>query len=318
MAAHPTNQPEQDAAHETVLLNEAVAALVVNPEGCYVDGTFGRGGHSGAILDKLSPAGCLMAIDKDPEALRDAEKYIEDKRFSIKNGSFAQLREFVSAQGWQGKLDGVLLDLGVSSPQLDQAERGFSFQNDGPLDMRMDPQNGISAAQWLAKAEADEIFRVIRQYGEERFARRIARAVVETREERPITTTGQLADLVAEAVPTREKKKHPATRTFQAIRIHINNELGDLQDLLDEVLDVLADGGRLVVISFHSLEDRIVKQFIRKCEKGDQPPAYIPITHDQIKQKMRRVGKAIRASEQEVSVNPRSRSAIMRVAEKVG
>ena len=318
MAPHSNSKSTQDVTHETVLLREAVAALVVNPEGYYVDGTFGRGGHSGAILDSLSASGHLMAIDKDPEALRDAEKYSNDKRFSINNGSFAQLKEFVSAAGWEGKLDGVLLDLGVSSPQLDQPQRGFSFQNDGPLDMRMDPESGISAAQWLAEAEVDEISKVIKQYGEERFARRIARAVVETREERPITTTKQLADLVAEAVPTREKKKHPATRTFQAIRIHINNELGDLSDLLDQVLDVLADGGRLVVISFHSLEDRIVKQFIRKCEKGDQPPIYIPITQDQIKQKMRRVGKASRASEEEVLVNPRSRSAIMRVAEKVG
>ena len=304
--------------HETVLLYEAVEALVANVDGFYVDGTFGRGGHSKAILDKLSESGCLLSIDKDPQALAAAENNFRgDPRFMIRQGSFSQLTQMVKELGFAGKVDGVLLDLGVSSPQLDQAERGFSFLQDGPLDMRMDPGSGISAAQWLAEASAEEMSRVIKEYGEERFARRIARAVVETRELQPLTTTRELAELVAAAVPTREKGKHPATRTFQAIRIHINNELGDLKVLLDQVIDVLAVGGRLVVISFHSLEDRIVKQFIRKCEKGNQPPAYIPLRHDQIVSRMRHVGKAVRSTAQEVAVNPRARSAIMRVAEKL-
>jgi 16S rRNA (cytosine1402-N4)-methyltransferase len=309
---------QQQVEHTTVLLNEAVEALVTDPDGFYVDGTFGRGGHSAAILAKLSNRGRLLAIDKDPQAIVAGQKrFADDKRFAIVQGSFAELRQFVAQSGESGAVTGVLLDLGVSSPQLDQAERGFSFLADGPLDMRMDPSSGISAAQWLADAKEEDIAAVLKEYGEERFARRMARAIVEKRRLAPIESTQQLARIVAEANPAWEKGKNPATRAFQGIRIFINRELEDLEILLGDVLDVLSIGGRLVVISFHSLEDRIVKRFIRLQEKGPKLPRGLPVRDVDLGIRMRSLGKAVKASDEEVAANVRARSAIMRIAEKV-
>lgn len=309
----------QEFKHITVLLNEAIESLVQNPDGFYVDGTFGRGGHTALILEQLSDKGQVMGIDKDPQAIAHAHTRFENEpRFSIAHGSFAEMERFVTEAGFMGKVDGVLLDLGVSSPQLDDPERGFSFLQDGPLDMRMNPGVGESAAEWIARADEKEIADVIYLYGEERFSRRMARAIVETRAETPITTTAQLAKIISEANPAWEKGKHPATRAFQAIRIFINKELEDLERCLDQALDVLAIGGRLVVISFHSLEDRIVKRFIRKHVKGDEhlPPG-IPVTQDMLQQRLKNAGKAVKAGKREVSDNPRARSAVMRSAIKV-
>lgn len=303
--------------HATVLLNEAVAALVTDPAGFYIDGTFGRGGHSGAILSRLSEKGRLLAIDKDPEACRAArEEFAGDERFAVIQGSFSCLSEYVSAEGMTGKVQGILLDLGVSSPQLDQPERGFSFLRDGPLDMRMDPSSGISAGEWLAQAEEKDIAWVLKTLGEERFARRMAKAVVESRRQAPITRTLQLAEIVAAANPAWEKGKHPATRAFQAIRIYINSELDDLKQALDSSLDVLAIGGRLVVISFHSLEDRMVKRFIKEHQRGKQLPRGLPVLESEIVRPLHAVGKAVKPGAEELAVNPRARSAVMRVAEK--
>lgn len=300
--------------HITVLLNEAVEALVANPDGVYVDGTFGRGGHSRLVLENLSDNGRLIGIDKDPRAIATAHQLEEeDSRFSIHHGSFVELDQV----NGEDLVDGILLDLGVSSPQLDDADRGFSFMKDGPLDMRMNDQQGESAAQWLARAEEQEISKVIWEYGEDRFSRRMARAIVREREEAPILTTKRLADIIAGACPSREKGKHPATRAFQAIRIHINRELDDLIDCLNNALEKLKPGGRLVVISFHSLEDRIAKRFIRKHQKGDDLPSWLPVREDQLNKRMKSLGKAIKPGKQEVDMNPRSRSAIMRVAEKL-
>lgn len=305
-------------AHTTVLLNEAVQALNIDAAGHYVDGTFGRGGHSKLILEQLDSEGHLLGFDKDPLAIETAEKeFGEDSRFSITQSSFAELEAVVTQYGWQGNVDGVLLDLGVSSPQIDDAARGFSFQNDGPLDMRMNPDQGISAAQWVAEASADDIAKVLKEYGEERFAKRIANAIVNAREDQPIETTKQLASIVAAANPKWEKGKDPSTRSFQAIRIYINSELEDLEECLQQAVNILKPGGRLVVISFHSLEDRIVKHFIRKMEKGEQLPIDLPVMHVEVNSKLRRIGKAIKASEQEVEQNTRSRSAVMRIAERV-
>jgi 16S rRNA (cytosine1402-N4)-methyltransferase len=304
--------------HVTVLLNEAVDALVTNPAGFYVDGTFGRGGHSALVLQHLSPEGHLLGIDKDLSAIAVAnERFGGDSRFAIAHGSFAELAELIGARGLTGKVDGVLLDLGVSSPQLDEAERGFSFQNDGPLDMRMDQTRGQSAADWVNNAAEDEIAQVIKEFGEERFAKRMARAIVTERHSKPFTRTKHLAEVIKEANPAWEKGKHPATRAFQAIRIHVNNELTDLDSVLEQALKVLAVGGRLVVISFHSLEDRVVKRFIRRQELGDPVPRGLPIRDEQLNKRMRSCGKAIKASDAEVDANVRSRSAIMRVAEKI-
>lgn len=304
--------------HVTVLLQEAVDALVTNPAGFYVDGTFGRGGHSALVLQHLSPEGRLMGIDKDVSAIAVAnERFAGDARFEIAHGSFAELAELVEARAMTGRVDGVLLDLGVSSPQLDEAERGFSFQNDGPLDMRMDQTRGQSAADWVNNATEEEIARVIKEFGEERFAKRMARAVVTERQKTPFTRTKHLAEVIKEANPAWEKGKHPATRAFQAIRIHVNNELTDLDAVLEQALKVLAIGGRLVVISFHSLEDRVVKRFIRRQELGDPVPRGLPIRDEQLNKRMRSCGKAIKASDGEVDANVRSRSAIMRVAEKI-
>ena len=309
-------QPQ--VAHTTVLLDEAVEALVTDSDGFYVDGTFGRGGHSAAILARLSPQGQLLAIDKDPEAIAAArERFGTDPRFEIVHASFADTAALVASRGWTGVLAGVLLDLGVSSPQLDQAERGFSFMNDGPLDMRMDTEHGESAAQWLAGAREEDIMRVLRDYGEEKFARRMAAAIVRERARNPITRTRQLAEIVAAANPAWEKGKHPATRAFQAIRIHINRELEDLEALLATVIDTLRPGGRLVVISFHSLEDRIVKRFIRREEQGPVIPRGLPVREADIVRRLRAVGRAVKADAGEVDSNVRARSAVMRIAEKV-
>ncbi len=307
-----------ESAHITVLLNEAVDALVTDPNGFYVDGTFGRGGHSQLILQTLSSQGQLLAIDKDLAAVAVARKRFEqDARFEIAHSSFADLAELVEARNMTGKVTGLLLDLGVSSPQLDEAERGFSFQQDGPLDMRMDQSRGQSAADWVNGAKESEIAQVLKDYGEERFAKRMARAIVVERQKQLITTTARLAEIVKEANPAWEKGKHPATRAFQAIRIKVNAELTDLDAVLGQALKVLAVGGRLVVISFHSLEDRVVKRFIRRQEQGDQLPLGVPVRDEQLNKRLRSCGKAIRASDLEVNANLRSRSAIMRVAEKL-
>jgi 16S rRNA (cytosine1402-N4)-methyltransferase len=304
--------------HVTVLLQEAVDALVTHPAGFYVDGTFGRGGHSALVLQQLSPEGRLLGIDKDLAAIAVAnQRFAEDKRFEIAHGSFAELAELIEARGMTGKVDGVLLDLGVSSPQLDEAERGFSFQNDGPLDMRMDQTRGQSAADWVNTAAEEDIAYVLKEFGEERFAKRMARAITTERQKTPFTRTKHLAEVIKEANPAWEKGKHPATRAFQAIRIHVNNELTDLDAVLEQALKVLAIGGRLVVISFHSLEDRVVKRFIRRQELGDSVPRGLPIREEQLNKRMRSCGKAIKASDGEVDINVRSRSAIMRVAEKI-
>jgi 16S rRNA (cytosine1402-N4)-methyltransferase len=307
-----------EVTHKTVLLEEALLALVTDVDGIYIDGTFGRGGHSRAILDALSPAGKLLAIDKDPEAERAAEAVFgDDPRFEFIRGSFSDVARFLKERELEGQITGVLLDLGVSSPQLDQGERGFSFMQDGPLDMRMDPEAGESAAQWLARADEREIAQVLKDYGEEKFARRMASAIVREREQQPIDTTARLAAIVSAANPAWEKGKHPATRAFQAIRIYINRELEDLKDFLAEVVDLLAVGGRLVVISFHSLEDRIVKRFIRLQERGEPVPRGLPIREADIYRPMKSVGKPVMPGEVEIAANPRARSAVMRVAEKV-
>jgi 16S rRNA (cytosine1402-N4)-methyltransferase len=308
---------EETHEHLPVLFEEALEALRISTAGSYVDGTFGRGGHSGAILERLDAGGSLLAFDKDPDAVAYAkETFGGDERFAIERGSFAMLEQVAEARGLKRKVDGILLDLGVSSPQLDAAERGFSFLRDGPLDMRMDTSSGINAAEWLSKAGAEEIAQVLKEYGEERFAKRIARAIVERREESPIRTTGQLAAVIEGAVPTRERDKHPATRSFQGIRIFINRELDDLREVLDQSLRVLAPGGRLVVISFHSLEDRIVKRFIRDHSRGDDFPPGLPVTVEMMRPDLKSVGKARRPSEKEVELNPRARSAVLRVAER--
>lgn len=305
--------------HITVLLHEAVDGLAIRPDGIYVDGTFGRGGHSRLILDHLGPKGRLYAIDRDPQAVAVARSW-QDPRFEIIPGPFSSIHEYMAERDLLGKVDGLLLDLGVSSPQLDDAERGFSFMQDGPLDMRMDPEHGESAADWLARADADEISYVLHTYGEERFARKIARAIVQDREQTPFTRTRQLAELIARLVPNKEKGKHPATRSFQAIRIQVNQELSEIEQTLAASLAVLAPGGRLSVISFHSLEDRLIKQFIRRQEKGEAIPKGLPLTDDQIRktQTFKAIGKAIKPAELEVGSNPRSRSSVLRVAERLG
>lgn len=306
-----------DSAHVTVLLEEAVKALVSDPGGRYVDGTFGRGGHARLILESLSAQGQLVAIDKDPEAVRVAtELAAMDSRFAIEHGSFTEVKNYVGARSWPGAT-GILVDLGVSSPQLDDAERGFSFMNDGPLDMRMDTSRGLSAAEWVAKVEERELIRVLREYGEEKFARRIAGAIIRERGVAPITTTARLANVVSEANPSWEKHKHPATRAFQAIRIEVNQELNDLELFLENASDALSVGGRLVVISFHSLEDRMVKRFMKKMAKGDEPPPGVPVLESDITRRFKLMSKAMKPAKQEIERNPRSRSAVMRVLEKL-
>ncbi|PQQ42171.1 16S rRNA (cytosine(1402)-N(4))-methyltransferase [Photorhabdus luminescens] len=305
--------------HTSVLLDEAVNGLNIRENGIYIDGTFGRGGHSRLILSQLGTAGRLIAIDRDPQAIEVA-KAITDPRFSIVHGPFSKLAHYIENAGLTGKIDGVLLDLGVSSPQLDDPERGFSFMRDGPLDMRMDPTRGQSAAEWLMHATADDIAWVLKTFGEERFAKRIARAIVARNQEDPITRTKALADLIAQASPVKEKHKHPATRSFQAIRIYINSELEEIEQALEGALQVLAPQGRLSVISFHSLEDRIVKRFIRQNSRGPQVPAGLPLTEEQLKARggrsLKSIGK-MKPSEGEVADNPRARSSVLRFAEKV-
>ncbi|WP_228720771.1 16S rRNA (cytosine(1402)-N(4))-methyltransferase RsmH [Nitrogeniibacter mangrovi] len=303
------------AEHVTVLLSEAVDALAIRPEGIYVDGTFGRGGHSRAVLARLGAHGRLVAFDRDPAAIA-AGAAINDARFTLVHAPFSALDESLDAHG-VGLVDGVLLDLGVSSPQLDEAARGMSFRFDAPLDMRMDTSRGQTVAQWLASAEVGEITEVIRDYGEERFAHAIAKAVVAARAGGAVSTTGQLAALVEKAVRTREPGQHPATRTFQALRIFINAELEELSVVLPKCLARLKPGGRLVVISFHSLEDRIVKRFMREHANPPPVPRGMAIREvDRPQPKLRLVGKAVKAGADEVATNPRARSAVMRVAER--
>ena len=299
-------------------LDEAVNGLNIRPDGIYIDGTFGRGGHSRLILSQLGEEGRLLAIDRDPQAIAVA-KTIDDPRFSIIHGPFSALGEYVAERDLIGKIDGILLDLGVSSPQLDDAERGFSFMRDGPLDMRMDPTRGQSAAEWLQTAEEADIAWVLKTYGEERFAKRIARAIVERNREQPMTRTKELAEVVAAATPVKDKFKHPATRTFQAVRIWVNSELEEIEQALKSSLNVLAPGGRLSIISFHSLEDRIVKRFMRENSRGPQVPAGLPMTEEQLKKlggrQLRALGKLM-PGEEEVAENPRARSSVLRIAER--
>ena len=307
-------------SHITVLLDEAVNALAMRPAGCYVDGTFGRGGHSRLILKQLDESGRLLGFDKDPLAIATGlELQQQDPRFSIVQRSFAEMDAELQQRQLLTAVDGVLLDLGVSSPQLDDAERGFSFMHDGPLDMRMNPAEGISAAQWVAEVSAEEMARVFKEYGEERFAKRMANAVVARRQLQPFTRTADLAAVLTEANPAWEKGKNPATRAFQGMRIHLNNELADLEQGLEAALASLKVGGRLVVISFHSLEDRIVKQFMRRLAKGeaDQMPRHLPIIPEKFAPILKVIGKPQYAGADELKANPRARSAVMRVAEKL-
>ena len=303
--------------HQPVLLEEAVSSLNVREDGIYLDATFGRGGHSRAILARLTEQGRLFTLDKDPQAVAAGlEELGGDPRFSIVQGSFAEMDRMVREWQIERNLDGILLDLGVSSPQLDDPERGFSFRNGGPLDMRMDPTTGVSAAEWVAETPEREMSRVFWEFGEERHARRIARSIVNARQQQPLETTTQLAELIESTIGKHEKK-HPATRCFQAIRIVVNDELGDLASGLDAAIRQLRPGGRLVAISFHSLEDRLVKRTFREAARPGRVRRNIP-EHPDWSPRLKLIGKAIRPSEQEISANPRARSAIMRVAEKVG
>lgn len=303
--------------HTPVLLEEVLAALQIRAGGRYLDATFGRGGHTQALLERVGTEGRVIAIDRDPEAIRAGrEMFAADGRLTLVNSAFSQLLEVVTNAGLVGALDGALFDLGVSSPQLDDAARGFSFTQDGPLDMRMDNRHGPTAADWLAKAPEHEIARVIREYGEERFAKRIAHAIAAARREQPIARTSQLAEIVARAVPTREPGKHPATRAFQAIRIHVNRELDEIEAGLAASLQALAPRGRLCIISFHSLEDAIAKRFLQKHSQDDPVYAGLPDVPAHARAKLRRVGGPVHPSAQEVERNPRARSAIMRVAQR--
>ncbi|MCV2403091.1 16S rRNA (cytosine(1402)-N(4))-methyltransferase RsmH [Marinomonas sp. C2222] len=305
------------AEHISVMLNESVDMLVTNENGLYVDGTFGRGGHTRLVLDRLAE-GKMLGFDKDPVAIshgRSLEQ--EDSRFSIVQDSFANMASHIPDVFGVDKVDGVMMDLGVSSPQLDNAERGFSFMNDGPLDMRMNPDAGISAAEWIETVKESDLADVMYQYGEERFSRRIAKAICEHRAHTPILTTLQLSKIIADAHPAWEKGKNPATRAFQGIRIHINNELGDLEIGLEAAAEALKVGGRLAVISFHSLEDRIVKRFMKLKAKGPEIPRHLPIQNLHHNIKFKTVGKAIKPSKSEVDDNVRSRSAVLRVLERI-
>ncbi len=302
--------------HVTVLLEEAVESLAIKADGVYMDGTFGRGGHSRLILSKLGEKGRLVAVDRDLQAIA-AGAAIKDSRFQLVHRAFGEIADAACEAGVQD-IDGILFDVGVSSPQIDDGERGFSFRHNAPLDMRMDTTQGETAAEWLARAEIKEITEVIRNYGEERFAFQIAKKVVVARLEQPIVTTGQFASLVRSTVRTREPGQDPATRSFQALRIHINQELRQLEIALPQALELLKPGGRLVVISFHSLEDRIVKNFMRSESVADDMPKNLPLRADQLpKPKLRLVGKQMKPSAAEIAANPRARSAVMRVAEKM-
>jgi 16S rRNA (cytosine1402-N4)-methyltransferase len=305
--------------HVPVLLEEALQALQVKEDGVYVDATYGRGGHAQEILKRIGEQGRLLMFDRDPHACEDARRrFGGDARVTIHQGPFSTIAKMVGKSNLAGSINGILFDLGVSSPQLDDPQRGFSFRAEGPLDMRMDPRAGESAADWINRAEESEIVRVLRDYGEERFARRIARAILRERSIEPIVTTTRLAGIVARAVPTREKSKDPATRTFQAVRIHVNRELEELKEALPQAVSLLAPGGRLAVISFHSLEDRFVKHFMRSEAKGRELPPGLPVREDHFRARLKLAGKAVRAGEAESRRNPRARSAVLRVAERTG
>jgi 16S rRNA (cytosine1402-N4)-methyltransferase len=305
------------SGHVPVLLREAVEALVQRPDGMYVDGTYGRGGHSGYLLSQLEEAGQLLALDRDPEAIADAQqRFADEKRFTIHQSNFADMEEVLKERHWLGKVDGLLMDLGVSSPQLDVAERGFGFSRDGELDMRMDPGSGLSAAQWLARVSESELTQVLREFGEERYAKRIAGAIVSARLEKPITRTGRLAEIVKVAHPRWERHHHPATRSFQAIRIKVNGELDAVSKALDSAAKILKVGGRLAVISFHSLEDRLVKRALRKPIPDARIPRHLPQPAIEA-HPWKVVGKPIKASSEELTQNPRARSAVLRIAERV-
>lgn len=306
--------------HQSVLYEEALESLRIKPDGIYIDCTFGRGGHSSGIMQHLGVSGRLLAFDRDVEAINsgEAQHLLKDRRFSLHHACFTDLAKIAEQEHYTGRIDGILMDLGVSSPQLDNAKRGFSFLRDGPLDMRMDASSGLTAAEYLAKVDEQDLIRVLFEYGEERFAKRIAKAIVQRRRQQPVETTLQLAKLIEESVPFQDKHKHPATRTFQAIRIEINQELEQIKSALCQSLHVLAPGGRLVVIAFHSLEDRIVKRFIRSESGRKSNPGKLPVKEQDIeKGQLRKVGKSIRAGQLELQQNPRARSAIMRVAEKI-
>ena len=309
----------QEFAHLSVLLKETVDGLNIDPNGIYIDGTFGRGGHSRHVLSHLGPEGRLIAIDRDPQAIAAAKQFADDPRFQIVHGGFGQLADYVEELGLVGKINGVLLDLGVSSPQLDDADRGFSFLRDGPLDMRMDNSQGETAAQWLARAEIEDMAWVFKTYGEEKNSRHIARCIAADRDEKPFLRTKDLADLIARITKNKERNKHPATRVFQAIRIYINSELEQIDQALEGALKVLAPAGRLSVISFHSLEDRMVKRFIRRNSQGESVPHGLPITEAEINKsrKLKSMGKAMKPSDEEIEQNPRSRSSVLRVAERL-
>jgi 16S rRNA (cytosine1402-N4)-methyltransferase len=308
---------EQPDSHVTVLLGEAVDALNVRPDGIYVDGTFGRGGHSRLILEKLGAAGRLIALDRDPQAVAAGQE-IADARLTVLHRRFSALSAVLAELGVD-RVDGILLDLGVSSPQIDDAARGFSFRFDGPLDMRMDTASGQTAAEWLNGASEQQLYEVIRDYGEERFAKQIARALVAVRQDGAVDTTGRLSEIVAKAVKTREPGQNPATRTFQAIRIFLNQELEELSLVLPQCVEALAPQGRLAVISFHSLEDRRVKHYIRSLEKTDTLPTRLPVrAADLPRPRLIAVGKPIKASAEETRANPRARSAVLRVAQRTG
>ena len=311
------NQPDYE--HRSVLLDESIHALNIQPDGIYIDATFGRGGHSQAILELLSDEGQLLAFDRDPMAIKSAQRFANDKRFTIVHRPFSDMAEVVAELGLTGRVSGVLMDLGVSSPQLDDASRGFSFMREGPLDMRMDTTHGISAAQWLEKADIQDITQVLKEFGEEKFGKRIAHAIVEYRADKPLKTTKQLADLIDQAVPVKDKYKHPATRSFQGIRIYINAELEQLREGLKGAVAALGHGGRLAVISFHSLEDRMVKRFMREQSKGKDLPMGLPVTQAEIDadKVLKLMSKAIKPSERELDRNIRARSSVLRVAEKL-
>ncbi|AZG71779.1 16S rRNA (cytosine(1402)-N(4))-methyltransferase RsmH [Shewanella livingstonensis] len=309
----------QEFAHLSVLLNETVNGLNIQSDGIYIDGTFGRGGHSRHLLSHLGNNGRLIAIDRDPQAIEAAKQFADDPRFQIVHGGFGQLAEYVEELGLTGKINGVLLDLGVSSPQLDDAERGFSFLRDGPLDMRMDNSQGQTAAQWIARAEIEDMAWVFKTYGEEKNSRHIARCIAADREKAPFLRTKDLADLIARITKNKERNKHPATRVFQAIRIYINSELEQIDQALEGALAVLAPQGRLSVISFHSLEDRMVKRFIRRHSQGESVPHGLPIMEAELNKsrKLKAVSKALKPSDAELELNPRARSSVLRVAERL-
>jgi len=304
--------------HVPVLLGPVLEGLNIQPAGWYVDGTFGRGGHSSALLKLLDNEGRLLAIDRDPQAIAQVDEALQqDPRFELVHGEFAELKNYAIERKFLGKVDGLLLDLGVSSPQLDEAARGFSFQSDGPLDMRMDPTRGSSAAEWLEQVDEKDLKKVLSQLGEERFAGRIARAIVAARVLTPISTTTQLADIVKAVVPSRGQRKNPATKTFQAIRIFVNKELEQLQKALADSLDLLRPGGRLCVISFHSLEDRRVKRFIRDAAQVPAQFRGLPNIPEEFHPQLKSIGKVVSASEQEIAANVRARSARLRIAERL-